>query len=315
MQAKSSFHIDIGLANSSGRFVIENALFLTKLLQFVHSRTIFHSLKIKDYFMPEKDNNFIKFLGTAGARYVVARQLRSSAGIWMNIEGDNILVDPGPGTLVKCFSSRPKLDPGELKAIILTHCHIDHSTDMNVMIEAMTDSGHKKDRIVITTEESITGEPVILSHVRPYLDRLELMKPGARFDIAPHLKLTTPILHNHTAETYGLKFEIPFGIISHITDTAFFEDLIEAYSNSDILILNVVRYIDKNDREKGILHLTVNDVEKLIKNIRPKVAILTHFGLNMIRAKPWVVAEKLSEVTGVEVIAARDGMKFDLNRL
>ena len=37
--------------------------------------------------MPEKDNNFIKFLGTAGARYVVARQLRSSAGIWMNIEG------------------------------------------------------------------------------------------------------------------------------------------------------------------------------------------------------------------------------------
>jgi len=263
--------------------------------------------------MSQQGKNFIKFLGTAGARYVVARQLRSSAGIWMNIEGDNILIDPGPGTLVKCFSSRPKLDPSQLKAIILTHRHIDHSTDVNVMIEAMTNSGYNKDRIVITTEESITGEPVILSHVRPYLDRLELMKPGATFDIAPHIQLTTPILHNHTAETYGLKWTTPFGIISHIVDTAFFEDLIEAYSNSDILILNVVRYIDKNDRNKGILHLTVNDVEKLIKKIQPKMAILTHFGLNMIRAKPWIVAEKLSNATGLEVIAARDGMMVDLN--
>ena len=59
--------------------------------------------------MAQTKNNYIKFLGTAGARFVVARQLRSSAGIWMNVEGDNILIDPGPGTLVKCFSSRPKL--------------------------------------------------------------------------------------------------------------------------------------------------------------------------------------------------------------
>jgi len=234
---------------------------------------------------------------------------------FINIEGDDILIDPGPGTLVKCFSSRPKLDPGQLKAIILTHRHIDHSTDINVMIEAMTDSGHRNDRIVVTTEECLADEPVIFSHVRPYLARIDLMKPGARFDLAPHLLLTTPILHDHTAETYGLKFETPCGVISHITDTAFFEDLIEAYANSDILILNVVRYVDKNDRNKGILHLTVNDVEILIKNIQPKVAILTHFGLNMIRAKPWIVAEKLSEATGVEVIAARDGMKFDLRKI
>ena len=82
--------------------------------------------------MNQNETNYIKFLGTAGARYVVARQLRSSAGIWINIEGDDLLIDPGPGTLVKCFSSRPKLEPMKLKAIILTHCHIDHSTDINI---------------------------------------------------------------------------------------------------------------------------------------------------------------------------------------
>jgi len=29
-------------------------------------------------------DNFIKFLGTAGARFVMIKQLRSSGGIWIN---------------------------------------------------------------------------------------------------------------------------------------------------------------------------------------------------------------------------------------
>jgi len=265
--------------------------------------------------MAPNEANFIKFLGTAGARYVVARQLRSSAGTWMNFEGDNLLIDPGPGTLVKCCSSRPKLDPSKLKAIILTHRHIDHSTDMNVMIEAMTDSGRNKGRIVITPEETITGEPVIFSHVRPYLARLEIMTAGAEFEIASNINLTTPIAHHHTAETYGLKFKTPNGTISHIIDTAYFDGLLDVYANSDLLILNVVRFENKSDREKGILHLTVADAEKIIGQIRPKFAILTHFGMTMIRAKPWEVAKKMSDATGVNVIAASDGMKFDLNQL
>jgi phosphoribosyl 1,2-cyclic phosphodiesterase len=265
--------------------------------------------------MAKNQTNFIKFLGTAGARYVVARQLRSSAGIWMNIEGDDILIDPGPGTLVKCFSSRPKLDPGKLKAIILTHRHIDHSTDINVMIEAMTDSGHNKGRIVIAPEDAITGEPVIFSHVRPYLSKLEIMKPAVEFEITQNIHLSTPILHHHTAETYGLKWLTPIGTISHIIDTAYFDGLLDAYADSDLLILNVVRFENKSDREKGILHLTIADAAKIIGHIHPKFAILTHFGMTMIRAKPWEVAKKMSDEIGVNVIAASDGIKFDLNQL
>jgi len=35
----------------------------------------------------------------------------------------------------------------------------------------------------------------------------------------------------------------------------------------------------------------------------------------MWRAKPWEIAQRLSEETGVRVLAARDGMKFDLSQL
>ena len=70
--------------------------------------------------------NMIKFLGTAGARFVVSQQLRKSGGIWIRLDDSNVLIDPGPGTLIRCLSSKPKLNPMNLDAIILTHRHLDH---------------------------------------------------------------------------------------------------------------------------------------------------------------------------------------------
>ncbi len=64
--------------------------------------------------------------------------------------------------------------------------------------------------------------------------------------------------------------------------------------------------------ESEIYHLSIPDAKRLIEAMRPRTAILTHFGMTIWRAKPWLVAERLSEETGVEVLAARDGMKFEL---
>jgi hypothetical protein len=61
--------------------------------------------------------------------------------------------------------------------------------------------------------------------------------------------------------------------------------------------------------------LSLPDAKLIIEQIQPKIAILTHYGMGMWKAKPWEVAQRLSEETGVHVIAARDGMKFDLDKL
>jgi phosphoribosyl 1,2-cyclic phosphodiesterase len=62
-------------------------------------------------------------------------------------------------------------------------------------------------------------------------------------------------------------------------------------------------------------HLSMPDAERLIKEIKPKIAILTHFGMGVWRAKPGLVAAELTEKTGIKVIAAADGMTFDLAEL
>ena len=62
-------------------------------------------------------------------------------------------------------------------------------------------------------------------------------------------------------------------------------------------------------------HLSVADARRIIAELKPRAAILTHFGTGMWRAKPREIAQRLSQETGVRVLAARDGMRFDLSEL
>jgi phosphoribosyl 1,2-cyclic phosphodiesterase len=120
----------------------------------------------------------------------------------------------------------------------------------------------------------------------------------------------TPVRHKHQVETYGFVFQTPRHIFSWITDTRYFEDLASHYEG-DLLVIKVVRL----KPGAPLNHLSLPEVKSIIEELSPKTAILTHFGMTMWRAKPWQLAQKLTQETGTIVIAARDGMKFDLAQL
>ena len=254
--------------------------------------------------------SFIKFLGTAGARFVVSTQLRASGGIWFSLDGVNILGDPGPGCLVRCTASRPKMNPARLDAIILTHRHLDHCGDVNIMIEAMTEGGTKKRGALFAPQQALEEDPVVFQYIRKFLSRLEVLKEGGTYQL-DSVSFSTPVRHQHPAETYGVNFKTSLGTISWMVDTAFFPELLKHY-RGDVLILHSVRYKDENDKEKGIYHLNLEDIKNIVNELRPRVTLLTHFGMTMLRARPHELAERLSEETGCRVIAASDGMRFEL---
>ncbi len=76
------------------------------------------------------------------------------------------------------------------------------------------------------------------------------------------------------------------------------------------MILNVVRY--KPHPSPEVQHLCVADVRELLSALRPEKAVLTHFGMTMIRANPKQVAQKLSKETGIPVTAAWDGFTLEI---
>jgi phosphoribosyl 1,2-cyclic phosphodiesterase len=255
--------------------------------------------------------SFIKFIGTAGARFVVTKQLRSSGGVWLSVGKTNLYIDPGPGALVRCLNSKPKLEPSQLDGILLTHKHLDHSGDINVIIEAMTDGGFKKRGVLFAPKDALEEDPVVLKYVRGYVEKLEILKENSNYRIG-EIEFSTAMRHLHRVETYGLNFRTSPRTISLISDTRFFPELPNLY-RGQILIIHVVRLKPVGD--EPIDHLSIEDVKAIIKKAKPKLTVLTHFGMTMIKAKPWVVAEELGKELGYKVIAASDGMKLDLEEV
>jgi phosphoribosyl 1,2-cyclic phosphodiesterase len=249
----------------------------------------------------------ITFLGTAGARFMVTSQILASGGLWLNLSGTEILLDPGPGCIVQ--STKRKLKADKLSAIILSHRHLDHSADVNIMVEAMTRGGFKRHGWLFAPADCLETEPVIFSYLKNYLEGVKVLQEGKSYSVG-NISFTTPIRHIHPVETYGMLFTTAEHTFSYIADSRYFDSLCHSYGG-ELLIINVVRL----EAGHPFDHLSLPDAKRIITELNPKVAILTHFGMTMWRAKPWEMAQRLSQETGVRVLAARDGMRFDLSQL
>ncbi len=241
-------------------------------------------------------------------------QILASGGLWLNLSGTEILIDPGPGCIVQ--STKRKLKADKLSAIILSHRHLDHSADVSIMVEAMTQGGLNRHGWLFAPADALETEPVIFSYLKDYLEGVEVLQEGKSYSIG-NVSFTTPVQHIHLVETYGMVFRTTKHTFSYIADTRYFDGLCHSYGG-ELLIINVT-FLEPRPSADNLLtptdHLSVPDAEHIIKELKPKVAILTHFGMTMWRAKPWQIAERLTQQTGVRVIAARDGMRFDLSQL
>lgn len=235
------------------------------------------------------------------------KQLRSSGGIWINYKSTNVLIDPGPGSLVRCNASRPKLDLSRLDAIILTHKHLDHSGDVNVMIEAMTEGGFKKRGVLFVPEDALGKDGVIFSYLRDHAEKTEILKEG-KFSVGD-IVFDVPIRNLHSVETYGLKFFFGKDIVSFVSDTKYFEELSDVYRDSAILVLNVVFYEKRQEYD----HLCLESALEIIKKIKPRKAILTHFGMTILKQKPHLLEEKVNRELETEVKFAYDGMSLEIS--
>lgn len=257
--------------------------------------------------MNHPTSSFIKFLGTAGTRFVVSKQVRASGGIWLFLNGIHLHLDPGPGALVKSIQSH--LNPQDLSAIILSHRHLDHSNDVNIMIEAMTNGGTNRKGVLFCPQDALDNDPIVFKYIQNYVGTIEILREGASYRIGETLEFDIPIKNIHgNIQAYGMRFFSSEGTIGYIGDTRFFEGLINAYQGVELLIVNAVI----EDQMPDVDHLCVEDVITLIKGVSPKLAILTHFGMSMINAHPEIMAEKIARATQIDTIASMDGMMVQI---
>lgn len=247
--------------------------------------------------------DFIHFFGTTGSKAIFFKNIRSSGGLYFHIDDTNIIIDPGPSTFYQYIHTyQDKID-----GIILSHIHIDHSNDLNILVELMTNGGETKRGTLLVPNQAIE-ERTLQTYVMKFPEYLEVIKQRSKYQIK-NIEIVSSIEHRHGVENYGFKLKTKKYTIGLVTDTVYFPELLESYKNCEIMIMNVPYNRQNKPKSK---HLDITNVEEFIKAIKPQKMVLTHFNENILEKNPDRIAKELSQKYGIEVISAVDDMKLEL---
>ena len=247
--------------------------------------------------------NSIIFLGTGGDSIVVGKQIRGSGGIVFQFEGNQFHIDPGPGTLVRM--KQFDVNPRETTAVLVSHNHLTHAGGLNELISAMTYSGIDRRGVLACDEETLHGSniefPAVSKYHKAMVERFIALKSGMRIGINEvNIVATTA---KHTPTSVGFKFSTEKFVVSYISDTDYCKELVQEHKGVNVMIINCKYPLGLS--QKG--HLNSEDVVKLLEQTKPKLAIITHFGKDMVEANPVYQARDMSKMTDIQIIAAEDG--------
>jgi ribonuclease BN (tRNA processing enzyme) len=249
--------------------------------------------------------NSVLFLGTGGDSILVGKQMRASGGIIFELEGNQFVLDPGPGCLVRARQADVSIR--DTIAILVSHAHTNHSNDVNAVIEALSVSGLDRIGVLVCNSKLANGDdkevPVLKKRSWKFVERVLTLEPGTKIGIN-NVNIYTTKTQHFDSEGIGFIFETPHYRIGYTSDTEYTDEIADQYAKCGMLILNCKFPADM--KEPG--HLNVESAIKFIKRAKPKLAVITHFGIKMIEADPIYQAREIQRQSETEVIAAKDGL-------
>jgi len=251
------------------------------------------------------------FLGTGGGRFATITQKRRTGGIRLMSKSFNMHVDPGPGALV--YSLEAGLNPQKITGVLVSHCHPDHCNDAGVLVEAMTRGMTRKRGVLAAAHSVLVGnencDPCLSKYHQTMPELVVDAKPGVCFNI-DGVKIIAAEAKHSDPSAVGFRFGIvDVGDIAYTSDTEYYEGVGRPYKNVRLLLLCAMR--PAGSPWKG--HMTSEDAVKIVDEVNPEMAVLTHFGMKMIFKGPAGEAKFIQQKTGVPTIAAKDGMRLNIS--
>jgi len=192
-------------------------------------------------------------------------------------------------------------------ALFVTHNHINHCNDINAVIDAMTYGGFDKKGVLVANNTVINGSdnnmPFLQKYYRDCLERFIVLEQGRKVGIN-NVEIKAIKAKHSEPNAVGFKFITPDYTLTYTGDTINSVETISEYENSNVLILNVPCL--KKDENRN--NLCKEDAINIIKKVKPRLAIITHFGINFLKADPLYEIREIQKETDTQVIAATDGM-------
>lgn len=257
----------------------------------------------------------LHILGAGGA---VPTAERGPAAYWIELDGHGLLLDPGPGALVRLM--RQPAGPAsvdQIGTVLLSHLHLDHTADLAPLLFAQHSVLARQEGTLLLAGPR--GTAAFLDQLRqvygdwlePRLRRLDVREVSAGDSLALPGGVATALPAHHpvprlASDGLGWLFEDHQGHrLAYTGDTGPCADQERAIGACDLLLAEC----STPDDLAIDTHLSPASVSQLVGNTRPGRVVLTHlYPLVASQAPELAVAA----ATGVRTVAARDGDVFTI---
>lgn len=224
------------------------------------------------------------------------------SGYLFQENGVNILIDCGNGTLGRLLNY---CDISEIDAIVLTHLHRDHTSDMHVLkyaIETKIQFKTMEKGIDVYTPQTPQEEydSLVYNNVYnlfPIKDGYTVYIKGIKF---------TLFKMNHSVETYGVRVESRGKVFSYSSDTIFNNNIKNLAKDSDLFLCEATATERIKKLVSTIPHLTPKEAAQVAEEAKVKLLMLTHFWYEEERK---VYLEEAKEVFK-DVILSEEGKEY-----
>lgn len=255
-------------------------------------------------------------LGAGGA---VPTATHGPAAYWLSVDGQGLLLDPGPGALVRLVRQPGAPDDvDQVSRVFLSHLHLDHTADLAPLLFA----AHS-----VLARETSPLQLVGPRGTAAFLDRLRdvygnWLEPRCRqlqvHEVAPgesvplpgggraEAFLTSHEEHHFAADCLGWSFQDADGRrLFYSGDTGPSPALERAARGCDLLLIEC----STPDDLAVTTHLSPAGVAAVARNSRPGRVVLTHMYPLVATKRP---DRAVAEATGLPCHAAQDGDVFTI---
>lgn len=216
------------------------------------------------------------------------------SGFLLQDKDTNILIDCGSGVLGK-LQNFCKVE--ELDAIVLSHLHSDHSSDMYVLRYAVQAKLNLKS-MNKPVEVYTPATPEVYYKELDFhgVFKLNNITDGTQFDIEGFKFTFYKTIH--AVECYGMRIEKDGKVFAYSADTTYTENIIKLAENADLFLCEA--NATENIRSKSSPpHLSVKEACDIARKARAKKLLLTHFWFEEPREN--YIGDTKGEIDNVEL--------------
>lgn len=263
----------------------------------------------------------------------------TGGGIYLNIGGYGIVIDPGIGFVDSMHKQGIFIE--DINAVIITHNHLDHNADLNTISALQYDLNSYYSKTVLFYNSFFHRVTCKNHQIAWLLDESTKNNVGKNIGecnlLSEYIKekelnnkvklsvIKTQHIKNESS-TYGIKLKIENEekdiVIGYTSDTKYFEKLSEYYNDVDILIFNISDIYEKDVQGKKSKnsHLGYDGSVNLLKNTKcsPRLAIASEFCCSNGDYRTRVarkIVEQVAKQRNTNLLPGEIGLKVDLDNL